>query len=225
MKWKQCTKCCPICELLILKIRHWYWSTMFSCSCSKHWKYLHAPFVGTNALVSGIPQYPSVDLDPKTPQGTKVFSYNLFLNISTGSPFLELDGNSTIMWYLFYDGTYHTGDFYDYYYQYYYYHYYQPQFGIKLPEMEVSGFINLTGPIEVAFPLSNTEIEQCSWGSSTFIKVPVEIYLESPYIYHLGTSVLQGYIHVEENTLSNYQSYYFGTSFIITTSAGRMLLD
>ena len=103
---------------------------------------------------------------------------------------MNFDGNDTISLSFYYQLTYHREDpgnpqALD-----YIYRYYAPEFGIKLSGMDISAFIDLKGPIEELFPVSNTEIEQCSWGGSTFIKVPVEIYLLSPYLYHLGISFI-----------------------------------
>ena len=103
----------------------------------------------------------------------------MFLNITNGSSFAKFDGDIVFRWFFHHSFSLHnTGLF--------YYHYYQSEFGVKLPGMEVSQSVNLMGPIKELFPVSNTEIEQCSWGNSTFIKVPVDIYLLSPYLYHLG---------------------------------------
>ena len=164
-----------------------------------------------------------MEFDPQTPQGTKLFSFDMLLNITKGSPILELGENFTINWFFYYDGNYHGDDVNFVYYLNHYYHYYEPQVGIKLPGMNTSAFINLTGPVEELFPLSNTDIEQCSWGGSTFIKVPVGIYLQSPYLYHLGTLFLYSYI----NVLEKKQNYFqwvdsFDTEFFITTNAGNI---
>ena len=102
----------------------------------------------------------------------------------------------------------------------YYYHYYQPQFGIKVPGMEVSAFIDLTGPIEELFPISNPDIEQCSWGNFTFVKVPVDVYLLSPYVYHLGTSFISSYITAESYSQSTYSSNWLG----VETNAGEKIM-
>ena len=180
----------------------------------------------TNEIISGIPELPSVEVDPQTPQGTKLFSFNLFLNISEGSPALEIGENFTIMWSFYYDGNFHGDDPTSYYYLYHHYHYYQPQIGVKLPGMNTSTFINLTGPVQELFPVSNTEIEQCSWGGFTFIKVPVEIYLQSPYLYHLGTLFLHNYIRLQEKKQDYFQWVdSFGTEIFITTNAGKISTD
>ena len=68
-------------------------------------------FVESDALISGIPKATYVEINPQTPQGTKVHSYNLFLNITVGSPLMGFDGNSTISWFLYYADTYHGGKF------------------------------------------------------------------------------------------------------------------
>ena len=156
-----------------------------------------------------------MEINPQTPRGVKIYSYNLFLNITGGSPLKEIDGNSTISWFLYYDSTYHGGNSSSY--EYYDYHYYEPQFGIKVPGMDVSAFIDLTGPIEELFPVSNTDIEQCSWGNFTFIKVPVDVYLLSPYVYHLGTSYIGSFIAAE----SYNQSTFLFSRLGVETNAGE----
>ena len=177
-------------------------------------------YAGSDALISGIPQVTFTDIDPRTSQGTKVYHYNMFLNISNGSAFTNFDGNDAISLSLKYQLTYHWEDpgsieDWD-----YIYHYYVPQFGIKVPGMDISAFIDLTGLIEELVPFSNKEIEQCSWGGSTFIKVPVEIYLLSPYLYHLGTSLIVQDIYVQSNGQSYYQYRWLG----IETNAGEKFI-
>ena len=88
-----------------------------------------------------------MEIDPQTPQGTKLFTFSLFLNISEGSPALEIGKNFTIVWDFYYDGTFHTDYSTDFSYLHHYYHYYHPQLGVKLPGMDISSFINLTGPV------------------------------------------------------------------------------
>ena len=177
-------------------------------------------FAGSDALISGIPEFTYVEINPQTPQGTKIYSYNLFLNITVGSPLMELDGNPTISWYLYYGETYHGENSSSYEYWDYIDHYYEPQFGIKVPGMEVSTFVDLTGPIEGLFPVSNPEIEQCSWGNFTFIKVPVDVYLVSPYVYHLGTSFIHSRILAESYS----QSTYLYNSLGVETNVGEELM-
>ena len=176
-------------------------------------------FAGSDTLISGIPQIAVVEIDPRTPQGTKIYSYNMFLNITKGSPLMEFYGNHTISWLLYYFTTYHGKDIWSDEFWDYAYHYYMPQFGVKVPGMEVSAFIYLTGPIEELFPVSNTEIEQCSWGNSTFIKVPVEIYLLSPYLYHLGTSLIDHDIYVQ-----GYKHSYLHHWIDVKTNAGEIFM-
>ena len=174
-------------------------------------------FAEKNKIISWIPGLPSVEIEPETPQGTKLFSFNVTLNISEGSLALELGKNFTINWAIPYKRTFH--------YQYYtsYSHYYHPQIGVKLPGMNISTFVNLTGPIEELFPVSTGEIEQCSWGSFTFIEVPVEIYLQSPYLYHLGKVYMYNSIRVLENKQNPYQWVdSLDTDFSITANAGKI---
>ena len=169
-------------------------------------------FAESSALISGIPEYTKIELNPQTPQGTKILSYNLFLNITEGSPFVEFEDDITLNWYLYYNSTYyHANNSISY--PNSYVHYYQPELGVKVPEREVSTYINLTGSIEELFPLSNTEIVQCSWRNSTFIKVPVGMYLLSPYLYHLGIFAVYSDIYVG----NNYKSAYLG----METNAGK----
>ena len=172
-------------------------------------------FTGSDALISGIPGFAYMEINPQTPQGTKIYSYNLFLNITGRSSLKEFDGNSTIRWFIYYHFTYHGGNSSSY--EHYDSHYYEPQFGIKVPGMEVSAFIDLTGPIEELFPISNPDIEQCSWGNFTFIKVPVDVYLLSPYVYHLGASFIASLISVESYSHSTYLFSWLG----VETNAGE----
>ena len=145
----------------------------------------------------------------------------MYLNITEGSPLLEFDEDDTIglnvysgSWNVHYsNGELNT-----------YIHYYQAQFGAKLPGEEVSTFINSTGPVEEAFPLSDPEIEQCSRESSPFIKVPVEVYLQSPYIYHLGVVFSWIEIYVTNNTQDYSQTHSFGSHLSIVTDACKNLL-
>ena len=153
-----------------------------------------------------------MQLDPRTPKGAKIFSYNVFLNITNGSSFAEYEGDVVFRWSFFPLIALHDKGL-------FYYHYYVPQIGIKVPGMEVSQSVNLTGPIEKLFPVSNTEIEQCSWGNSTFIKVPIGIYLLSPYVFHLGTLVVDSIIIVQWFSQANY--IYFGSFLTVETSAGE----
>ena len=169
-------------------------------------------FAESNTLILGIRRYISVQLDPQTSQGTKVISYNLFLNITDGSPLGQFDNDDEIGWYIDHASVVQEEN----------YHYYLnypsvPEFGIKLPGMEVSTLINFTGYFEAIVPLSNPDIEQCSWGGSTFIKVPVEIHLLSPYLYHLGTLTFNSRITV----YNNYQSLYFYTQLAMEINAGK----
>ena len=152
-----------------------------------------------------------------------MFAYNMYLNITEGSPLLELDDNDTITWFIYYDVDYHSRDLYTD--QPYKHQYYQTQFGIKLPGMEVSATINLNGPIEEAFPLTSKYIEQCSWGKSTFIKVPAEVYLLSSYLYHLGTSLVYSYISVLKHRENYYHSRYFYGYLSVVTNAGEEFLQ
>ena len=177
---------------------------------------VYTVFAEKNKIISWIPGLPSVQIDPQTPQGTKLFSFNVFLNISEGSLALELGDNFTINWASYYKRTYHP-------YHTNYYHYYQPQIGVKLPGMNISSFVNLTGPVQELFPVSNAEIEQCSWGNFTFIKVPVDIYLQSPYLYHLGQSYMYNSIRVLESKQSYFQWVEsLDTDFSIAAYAGKI---
>ena len=146
----------------------------------------------------------------------------MFLNMTEGSPFVELDDNVTLNWYFYYRPTYYHADNSSGYSN-FYSHYYQPEIGVEVPGMEVSTYIYLTGKIEELFPLSNTEIEQCSWRNSKFIKVPVEMYLLSPYLYHLGIFFLSSSIHMYVG--SYYRSTYLGTNVVIETNAGKKFIQ
>ena len=186
---------------------------------------VYTTFTEKNKVISWIPELPSVEIDPQTPQGTKLFSFNLFLDISEGSPALALGNKFTINWAISYQRTYHGYNpaYYNYYDFIYYSHYYQPQIGVKLPGINISTFVNLTGPIEELFPMSNAEIEHCSWANFTFIKVPVEIYLQSPYLYHLGKLYMYSSIRVLENKQNPYPYVdSLDTSFTITANAGKI---
>ena len=177
-------------------------------------------FAGSDTLISGIPEYALVEIGPQTPQGTKIYSYNMFLNTTDGSPFTEFDENDLIDWFIYYGSTYHGEDPQSYVYWADIYHYYEPQFGIKVPGMEISAYINLTGLIEDISPVSDKEIEQCSWGNSTFIKVPVDVYLLSPYIYHLGTSFIVSRISVETSSQFTYRF----NRLAVETNAGEKFM-
>ena len=139
----------------------------------------------------------------------------MFINVTDAPPLGEFDGNTTMYWYLYYGSTFHTENPISYLNN--YNHYYEPQIGIKVPGMEVSGFIDLDGPIEELFPLTHPEIEQCTWGGSTLIKVPVDIYLLSPHLYHLGTTVMYSEIYLEIYNQSAYLYNYLS----IETNAGK----
>lgn len=178
----------------------------------------------SNTNISVSPGLMGLKADPETPQGTLVFSYNMYLNISEGTNILQLDGDDTFSLHAYSGEVFHfsEGDLSSTE-LYYYYHYYQTQFSIKLPGMEASTFINLTGPIQEKFPLSNALIEECSWGNSAYIKVPVEVFLDSPYLYHLGNIYVYIDGYIRENTQNYYQEHYFYNELYISTTAGREL--
>ena len=167
-----------------------------------------------------------MEIDPRTPHGTKVLSYNMYLNITKGSPYLENDGNYTVnLGFGCCTRLAHNEDLLsnEFYYNFNFYnHYYRTLLGVKLPGMNVSASINLMGPFEALFPLSNAEIQQCHWRGSTFIKVPVGIYLLSPYIYHLGI------MYVRISGVIRDEDYYikgrFEADSYIIANAGKKLL-
>lgn len=165
-------------------------------------------------------------VDAKTPHGTKLFSYNLYLNITEGAPFLEFHGNYTLDLYFSYQSHFHNGDLAsnEFSYDLNYRHYYRPTLGFKFPGMEVSSSIYLTGPFEVLFPLSNAEIQKCRWRGSTFIKIPLGIYLLSPYLYHLG--VLRMYLRgsLRGNSQISYLREEISGDAFINTNAGKNIL-
>ena len=137
----------------------------------------------------------------------------MFLNITEGSRYFNYGGNYIVSLSICCRSYHHNDDI-------YHYHYYQTLLGIKVPQTNVSASVYLMGPFEALFPLSNEEIQQCHWRGSTFVKIPVAIYLLSPYLYHLGITQM----HISHTVAVDGFFYTYGTAVFIKTNAGKNFL-
>ena len=130
-----------------------------------------------------------LQFEPQTQEGTLISIYTMYFNISDGSPLHTFNASGMIEISVQSNAIKHFGKetLPNSSYQFpYYYHDYRPQFTIHLPGFENSTLINAAGPIDSIFPVSSSAIETCLRAGSKFLVVPVEIYLSSPFFYHLG---------------------------------------
>lgn len=149
------------------------------------------PFLLPTAKDQVVVISPGVDgfeLDPQTPKGTLISKYTLYFNVSDGSPLMNFNESGMLEMFVQSNPVRHSAsegpststEFL------YHYHYYKAQFGVKLPGVKEATLVNVTGPIDMILSLSNPTIKTCFRAGSAFIMVPVEIYLWSPFFYHLG---------------------------------------
>lgn len=165
------------------------------------------------------PVFQVFDADPTTMGGSLVTTLNLNYNITPGSHISTLLYPLVSM-FVYPFGVTHNEETVDYYDIFENFHYYLPEFALSLNGENASNPITINGSDHVTtlFPASNPGVEQCTRGNSTFLRVQVEMHLESPYFYHLGQHSIQVYASLDNGTYSYYS--YSTLAINVNTDAG-----
>ena len=174
---------------------------------AKNYVLVFLRLIATDQVMMISPGIKSMEFDPQTPKGTLISVYTIYFNISDGSPLHKFNESGELEVFVQSDAIKHFGaegmssssnQFL------YYYHYYETQFSVHLPGIEDTTFVREAGPIDSIFSVDNSVIETCSRDGSKFLIAPVEIYLSSPFFYHLGLQWLSLKVAISQGDPKKY---------------------